>query len=81
MLTVQDVARELTVSATCVYQLIASGKLPCHRIGIGRGAIRVSEPDLAAFLDACRASANEAPVRKPRTSGAAGRLRHLKVDG
>jgi excisionase family DNA binding protein len=54
MLTVRDVASELSVSATCVYQLIASGKLPCHRIGIGRGAIRVSEVDLAAFLDGCR---------------------------
>lgn len=43
MLTVKQVAAQLTISATRVYQSIASGKLACHRIGIGRGAIRVEE--------------------------------------
>jgi excisionase family DNA binding protein len=54
MLTVKQVADRLSVSATCVYQLLTSGKLPHHRIGLGRGTIRVSETDLSDYVDACR---------------------------
>ena len=54
MLTVREVAAELSMSVTCVYQLVATGKLASHRIGVGRGAIRISEADLATFVDACR---------------------------
>lgn len=50
MLRVCDVAERLNVSAQCVYQLVDRGKLIAHRIGIGRGAIRVSETDLQQFL-------------------------------
>jgi excisionase family DNA binding protein len=54
MLTVVEVAARLRMSRTSVYQLVESGKLGCHRIGIKRGAIRISEEDLASFLDTCR---------------------------
>jgi excisionase family DNA binding protein len=54
MLTVKQVAKELAMSVTCVYQLINSGKLVSHRFGLGRGGIRVSESDLAAYIESCR---------------------------
>jgi excisionase family DNA binding protein len=81
MLNVRDVARELSVSATCVYQLIAAGKLACHRIGVGRGAIRVSEKDLAEFVESCRRDTKAMPtvqagrrIRRPK-------FKHLRLDG
>jgi excisionase family DNA binding protein len=74
MLNVREVAERLRVSATCVYQLIEQGKLACHRIGIGRGAIRVSAEDLEEFIDGCREKRN-AGARVPPQSI---RLKHLK---
>lgn len=51
-LTVKFVAERLGISRAQVYSLISSGKLPCHRFGNGRGVLRVSEEQLAAFLEA-----------------------------
>ena len=54
-LTVKQVAERLGVSASQVYALCASGKLPNRRFGNGgRGAIRVSEEQLAEFLEATK---------------------------
>ena len=54
LMTVKEVARRLRVSASLVYQLVDSGKLGCHRIGNGRGAIRIRPDDLANYLQVCR---------------------------
>jgi excisionase family DNA binding protein len=54
MLTVKQVAEQLSVSVTCVYQMISQGRIACHRIGLGRGAIRVASEDLTAFVESCR---------------------------
>jgi len=51
VLTVADVAKRLRCSPSLVYGLCASGKLPHHRLGLGRGTIRVTEAQLAAFLE------------------------------
>jgi excisionase family DNA binding protein len=80
MLTVKDVAERLRISPTCVYQLIDRGKLPCHRIGIGRGAIRVCETDLVSFLGECReesSPSNEVQRRRRKQK----QFRHLRLDG
>jgi excisionase family DNA binding protein len=61
LLTVKEVARRLRVSASLVYQLVDSGKLGCHRIGNGRGAIRIRPEDVTSYLQACR----EDPCGKP----------------
>ncbi len=58
LMTVKEVARRLRVSASLVYQLIDSGKLGCHRIGNGRGAIRIRPEDLANYLQGCRKEAS-----------------------
>lgn len=65
LLTVNDVAQTLSVSNSLVYQLVATGKLPCHRIGTGRGAIRVRRDDLEAFLAECR---TQPPVQSGSSS-------------
>lgn len=81
MLTVKQVAERLCVSATCVYQLIAERKLPCHRIGIGRGAIRVAIEDLTAFVASCRQDLrSENPTGSPPRNRSK-RFKHLGLDG
>jgi excisionase family DNA binding protein len=47
---VREVAQRLEISQSCVYALIAAGKLPATRHGLGRGCIRVSEEQLAEYL-------------------------------
>jgi len=74
LLTVREVSTRLRVSPSLVYQLVEAGKLACHRIGTGRGAIRVSSSDLEAYLQGCR-SERQAPTPKPPRP----RLKHLKL--
>ena len=64
---VPDVAKRLEVSKSTVYALIDAGKLRCTRHGLGRGAIRISEEQLAAYLE----TANGRQVRE--------RLKHLTM--
>lgn len=59
MLKVSEVALRLQVSRTCVYQLVEKKKLVSHRIGLGRGAIRILEEDLASFVSASRVDSKE----------------------
>jgi excisionase family DNA binding protein len=74
MLTVQDVALILKVSNSLVYDLIASGKIACHRIGNGRGAIRVRRDDLEQYINRCRVEPEIPPARIPRP-----KLKHLRL--
>jgi excisionase family DNA binding protein len=71
--TVQQVAAELQVSRATIYELCAQQKLPHFRVGIGRGAIRIQEADLAAFLQASKVEPN-------RLRNAAG-LKHIRLAG
>jgi excisionase family DNA binding protein len=74
LLTVREVAAELRVSTSLVYELIESKKLACHRIGKGRGAIRVGRVDLDRFVEECRVESQPPRVRTPRPQ-----LKHLHV--
>ena len=56
LLKPKQVSDRLNVSLSTVYGLVESGRLGCHRIGQGRGAIRISEDDLAAYLQACHSA-------------------------
>lgn len=69
MLKVKQVAERLNVPKSTVYSLVDNGLLPCVRIGLGRGTIRVEERDLEAFIEVCR------PKRVPTSRG----LRHIKA--
>jgi len=74
MMTVSEVAKLLNISRQSVYSIIEAGKLVVHRFGAGRGAIRVSEGDLQAYIAASRGQSVEPP---PRTSRP--KLKHLKL--
>lgn len=62
VLTVEQAASRLKVSRSLVYSLIETGKLTCHRIGIGRGTIRLLPNDLETFLASCRKNDQASPA-------------------
>ena len=72
MLTVKQVAERLGLSTSQVYALCASGKLPHHRFGVGKGALRISEEQLAAFLEATKFKPPAAELPE---------LRHIQLRG
>ena len=49
-MTIREAAKRLEVSQALVYSLVASGKLRSHRIGNGRGVLRISEEQILAYL-------------------------------
>ncbi len=51
LLKVNTVAERLNCSESFVYQILASGELQHYRLGRGQGGIRVSEAQIAAFLE------------------------------
>lgn len=76
MLTVKQVAQRLNVSQSCIYQLVETGKIPHHRIGLGRGAIRFTESNIESFLGDSehQASGERAKPRPTRQ-----KLKHLEL--
>ncbi|WP_437193235.1 helix-turn-helix domain-containing protein [Planctomicrobium sp. SH527] len=76
MLNVATTAERLGVSTATIYALVNAGKLPCYRIGVGRGAIRISEREIEQYLESCR-QLPTAPTtaRSPRPR----RLKHIKI--
>jgi excisionase family DNA binding protein len=54
--TVKEAAEKLEVSVSLVYQLVADGRLPHHRIGGRgrRGKIVIKDEGIQAFLATCR---------------------------
>jgi excisionase family DNA binding protein len=71
LLTVAETAERLRCSRALVYQLCESGKLPHHRLGLGRGTIRVSQTDIELFLEQSRV---KAPPPQPRLP-----MKHLRL--
>ena len=72
MLTPAD---RLQISLSTVYALVSQGALRAHRIGLGRGSIRIAEEELQLYLDSCKQATKK---RDPRPR-APGRLKHLDV--
>lgn len=73
LLRVAEIAKRLSISSSKVYQLIEKGELPHHRIG---GAVRVSEEQLAAYLEVTKRDREVVSVtRRPSRP----RLRHIKL--
>lgn len=52
--TVARTAKWLGLSPSSVYGLIAKELLEAHRLGVGRGTLRVLPADAQAYLDRCR---------------------------
>jgi len=64
MLSIEQVATQLGVSIGCVYNLVQQNKLPAHRIGIRRGAIRVKQSAVDEFLNSTCTVKSVNPVEK-----------------
>jgi excisionase family DNA binding protein len=77
LLTVRQVAERLSISLSATYQIIESKKLMHHRIGVGRGAIRVSEADLMAYHESCRCGPSKQELKPVKVN--LGPLRHLRL--
>ena len=75
---VKDAAIRLDVSSATIYGLIAAGKLRCHRLGLGRGCIRISEEHLSEFLRGAEKGFD--PPSAPTARIIRPTLRHLKTD-
>jgi excisionase family DNA binding protein len=71
---VKEAAARLEVSAATIYGLVAAGKLRCHRVGLGRGAIRITEEHVAEYLSGAQPIARPVPAKPTRTRV---RLKHL----
>jgi excisionase family DNA binding protein len=71
---VREAAQRLEVSPATVYALVASGRLRCYRVGMGRGSIRITEEHLAEYLK--RAEPALPPVTTPARRPV---LRHLRL--
>lgn len=81
MLTVVEVAKRMGVSVALVYSLVESGALPHYRIGNPgkRGAVRISEEQLATFL-LSRMKGSETTKEPPPSRVAASKGRKIKLD-
>jgi excisionase family DNA binding protein len=70
---VKQAAAVLEVSTGTVYALVASGRLGCCRIGVGRGAIRISDEQLADYRRSTQTVAvNQVSISRPQ-------LKHLRL--
>ncbi len=52
--TIADISDLLKISPSNAYALVEAGKIIAHRIGVGRGTIRVSEDDFLTYLSQTR---------------------------
>ena len=73
--TVREVASVLKVSPATVYQLCADRKIAHLRVGTGRGAIRIRDEDLTAFIAAATVRPSEPTAPKQPLI----KLKHLKI--
>ena len=74
MLRVKQVADRLNLSESKIYEMVERGELPHHRFG---GAIRVSEEQIAEYLEETKRERREPEPRKsqPRRP----QLRHVRL--
>jgi excisionase family DNA binding protein len=72
-MTVKQAAEKLEVSQATVYALVASGRLRCYRVGIGRGCIRITDEHLAEYLKGAEPVIAPAPPPARQV-----RLKHLR---
>ena len=66
MLSIREVAIRLRISVALAYSLVSSGQLHCYRFGVGRGAIRVSDEQLQAYMEKCK-KGRRRPDRLPQS--------------
>lgn len=57
MLTAAQAGKVLGLSARTMYDLARAGKVACHRLGVGDGAVRFDPADLEEYKRQCRSPA------------------------
>jgi excisionase family DNA binding protein len=67
--TPAEIAELLKISRSNVYQLCEAGLLVAHRIGAGRGCIRIAQEDLNAYLARARRQPARPAAVPPRRRG------------
>ncbi|MEZ6033135.1 MAG: helix-turn-helix domain-containing protein [Planctomycetaceae bacterium] len=79
LMTVKEVAHFLRLSLAETYRLVNTKSLTHFRVGPGRGAIRISEQDVLAFLENRRQGREMLPrdVFSPRRNSKP--LKHIQV--
>lgn len=82
LLKVAEIVERTRVCQSIVYGWIKSGRLTCIRLGAAgkRGAIRVAEADLLAFLDGLKTK-KEPEAVKPQAPRRKIKLQHLQLPG
>lgn len=65
-MTVKQAASRLEASPSTVYALVAAGRLGHFRVGLGRGAIRITEDHISAFVAGKPVAAPPPPRRQVR---------------
>ncbi len=78
LFTVRETAQRLRVSEKTIRNLLSKGQLSFHRIGAGRGVIRISEEAILAHLQDCQVIGPEATADRPRPRKKTV-LRHIKI--
>ncbi len=78
MFSVKSAARELGISASLVYALIASKKIRHERFGLGRGTIRIPVEAIEEYRVE-QTVAVTIPNNAPRIPRSTPRYRHLKL--
>ena len=77
LLKPRQLAERLNVSVSTIYCLVETGRIACHRIGVGRGAVRVSEEQLAEYLESTKTELREPTIR--RTIPRLPQLKHVRL--
>lgn len=72
LFTVEDAAPMLGLSRAAVYEEIAAGHLEVYRLGPNRGALRISEAGILAYLEARRCAVVADSERAPAPPVATG---------
>lgn len=80
LLTVKQVAQRLNISPSFVYELLKSGRLKHYRLGKGQGGLRISEKQLAAYLEGAEGTTPSAPGEKQNPAPRSGMFKHLDAE-
>jgi excisionase family DNA binding protein len=65
LLKVRQVAERLNVGVSTVYELLERGRLPHYRVA--KGALRVSEEQIATYLEGCQREPRTGRPAKPKS--------------
>jgi len=79
LLTVKETATKLRVSGSTVFTLCSRRLLGHVRIGVGRGAIRIRQSDIDAYLASRSVGPERAAGEKPAPPPKPVKLKHLQI--